>query len=105
MTSQKWLNDEDFAPTSQAKSIWWHILIIIVPDQIRFKNNGSIYLTGNGQGFVQWNTSEDVLLANILACSMGTITGVLFQVGNTELFQINRPPRILFSFIQFITKN
>lgn len=80
MTSQKWLTDADFAPTSQAKSIWWHILIIIVPDVIRFKNNGSLYITGNAQGMVYWNSSEDAILAQVLACSMNSITGVLFQV-------------------------
>lgn len=85
MTSQKWLTDADFTPDSEAKSIWWHILIIIVPDQIRFKNNASLYITGNGMGVPQYNGSDDAILATVLACSIGSITGVLFQVSHAGL--------------------
>lgn len=31
VTSQKWLTDEDFSPNSQSKSIWWHIMLVLVP--------------------------------------------------------------------------
>jgi hypothetical protein len=31
VTSQKWLTDEDFSPDSESKSIWWHILLVLVP--------------------------------------------------------------------------
>ena len=27
MTSQKWLTDADFSPTSDAGPIWWHYLV------------------------------------------------------------------------------
>lgn len=46
MTSQKWLTDEDFSESSQSKSLWWHYLVVIVPDEIKFKSNGTLYITG-----------------------------------------------------------
>ena len=79
MTSQRWLTDADFVANSPGKSIWWHILIVIVPDQIRFKNNGTLYIKGYGMG-IPPNNVKDVVLTTIMACSVGTITGVLFQV-------------------------
>jgi hypothetical protein len=30
MTSQRWLTDADFSPSSDAKSIWWHMLVVRV---------------------------------------------------------------------------
>ena len=35
VTSQAWLTDADFAPNSEMKSIWWHIMVVIVPDEIK----------------------------------------------------------------------
>lgn len=80
MTSQKWLTDEDFDPSSQAKSIWWHQIIIIVPDQLRFKHNASLYITGGHQNYIRYNDSQDVTFSTVIACSTGSIAGVLFQV-------------------------
>jgi hypothetical protein len=38
MTSQAWLTDADFSADSQAKSIWWHYLVVIVPDEVNLLN-------------------------------------------------------------------
>jgi PhoPQ-activated pathogenicity-related protein len=46
MTSQKWLNEEDYAPNSRTKSIWYHSLLVIVPDNIRHYRNASLWITG-----------------------------------------------------------
>ena len=89
MTSQKWLSDEDFSPNSQAKSVWWHNIIIIVPDQIRFKNNATLYITAGDQKFQDYNTSKDVSLMIPLACNTGSIAGVLFQVRTAKFFKSN----------------
>merc|ERR1719473_27114 len=34
MTSQQWLTPEDVT-----QSIWWHYLVVIVPDNVDFKRN------------------------------------------------------------------
>lgn len=86
LTSQKWLNDEDYSPTSEAKSIWWHMLVVIVPDEIRWKNNGTLWITGHGMGYRPTsNKDEDIALAASLAMGVGCITGVLFQVPNEDI--------------------
>lgn len=84
MTSQQWLTDDDFAPDSETKSIWWHILVIIVPDQVRFKNNASLYITGVGRSLIKFNDSDDITMNTYLACATKSIYGVLFQVFNAS---------------------
>ena len=49
VTSQQWLTPEDFSNTSSSGSIWYHILVVIVPDEVKYKNNASMYITGWGQ--------------------------------------------------------
>jgi PhoPQ-activated pathogenicity-related protein len=86
MTSQRWLTDADFSADSLAKSLWWHYLVIIVPDDLRFKNNGSIWITGGSQGNgIPKSTDEDVYLAAALAVTTGTVTSVLFQIPNEHI--------------------
>jgi PhoPQ-activated pathogenicity-related protein len=86
MTSQRWLTDADFSATSQAKSIWWHFLVVIVPDAINFKNNGTLYITGGSMGdSVPSPNSEDIIVAAALATSVGQITGALFQIPNEQI--------------------
>lgn len=81
LTSQKWLDDADYSPSSEAKSIWWHMLVVIVPDTIRWRNNGTLWITGHGMGYRPTsNKDEDIALAASLAMGVGTVTGVLFQV-------------------------
>jgi len=86
MTSQRWLTDADFSPSSQAKSIWWHHLVVIVPDNLQFTRNASLWITGGGQGNGPPSaTSEDILVSAALACSVGSITGVLYQIPNEHV--------------------
>lgn len=87
MTSQRWLTDADFSPNSEAKSIWWHYLIVIVPETIHFTKNGSLWITGGGMGqsIPDAANSEDVKLAAALAVTTGTITGCLFQVCRRDI--------------------
>jgi PhoPQ-activated pathogenicity-related protein len=82
MTSQRWLTDAEFAPDSESSSIWWHWLVIIVPEDIRFKSNATLYITGdrNKQGNLPDYDGEDIILSAGIAVSTGTIVGVLFQV-------------------------
>lgn len=86
LTSQKYLNDEDYSETSEAKSIWWHMLVVIIPDEIKFTRNATMWITGHGMGYRPTdNLDEDIALAASLAMGVGTITGVLFQVPNEDI--------------------
>lgn len=86
MTSQRWLTDSDFSDDSQAKSIWWHQLVVIIPDDLRFTRNATLYVTGGNQGSHQpTSTDEDIVLAAALAVNTGCITGTLFQVPNQHI--------------------
>ena len=82
MTSQRWLTDADFSAGSQAGSIWWHYLIVIVPDNLQHTTNATIWITGCDQGFIPNKNDEDVLLSAALATNIGVVTGVLFQIPN-----------------------
>ena len=45
MTSQQWLTPDQFSNTSDSGSIWWHILVVIVPDKVQYTSNASLYIT------------------------------------------------------------
>jgi PhoPQ-activated pathogenicity-related protein len=82
-TSQQWLTDDVFSPNSDTKSVWWHYLVVIVPENVAWKRNATLYITGG------WNTGtppsaedEDVLLAATLSIGTNMITGTLFNVPN-----------------------
>lgn len=82
MTSQQWLTDADFSATSESKSIWWHILLVLVPDEIKYQTNGTLYITGSGMNSVDVEKTEDTKVALSLATSTGVVTGVLYQIPN-----------------------
>ncbi len=92
MTSQRWLTDDVFSPDSDAKSIWWHYLVVIVPENLQYTRNASLWITGGSvtSGFPSAR-DEDVALSAALATATGTITGVLFQVSDSI-------DRVLFRF-------
>lgn len=50
MTSQRWLTDADFSPESESGSIWWHYLVVIVPDEVKYTRNATLWITGGGMG-------------------------------------------------------
>jgi len=86
VTSQKWLNDEDYSPSSEGKSIWWHMMVVIVPNEIKFYNNATVWITGHGMGYRPTDPmDEDIALAASLAMGIGTVTGVLFQIPNEDI--------------------
>lgn len=83
MTSQKWLTDDDFSESSDSGSIWWHYLVVIVPDTVDWTRNASMWVTGWSQtsGFPQHN-DEDIALAAALAMGSNIVIGCLFQIPN-----------------------
>jgi len=82
MTSQRWLTDEDFSPSSQSKSLWWHILLVLVPDEIKYTTNATMYITGCDMNGVEVEETEDTKVALSLATGTGVVTGVLYQIPN-----------------------
>jgi len=86
MTSQAWLTPADFSNTSDSGSIWWHIMVVIVPDEIKYKNNGSLYITGGSMGSALPDAKdEDIIVATALASGSGVITAALFQIPNEHV--------------------
>eukprot|EP00286_Rhodomonas_abbreviata_P009496 CAMPEP_0181330728 /NCGR_PEP_ID=MMETSP1101-20121128/24081_1 /TAXON_ID=46948 /ORGANISM="Rhodomonas abbreviata, Strain Caron Lab Isolate" /LENGTH=564 /DNA_ID=CAMNT_0023440057 /DNA_START=16 /DNA_END=1710 /DNA_ORIENTATION=+ len=86
MTSQRWLTDADFSADSQGGSIWWHYLTVIVPDDLKFTQNASMYITGGSMSMgMPHARDEDITVAAALACNTGTITATLFQIPNEHL--------------------
>uniref|UniRef100_A0A914DK95 Uncharacterized protein n=1 Tax=Acrobeloides nanus TaxID=290746 RepID=A0A914DK95_9BILA len=92
MTSQRWLTDADFAANSVAKSIWWHYLAVVVPEKIRFKNNGSLYITkGHNDWSIPDEKNYDILACTALALITGQITGCLFDIPNQNIIYAADP--------------
>lgn len=94
MTSQQWLTPEAFSNTSDSGSILWHILVVIVPDELKYKSNASLYITGWGMPKQNedgtWSglpvaKDEDIQVAAALATSTGTVTGTLFQIPDEKV--------------------
>jgi PhoPQ-activated pathogenicity-related protein len=89
VTSQNWLTPGDFSADSQSGSTWYHILVVIVPEKVVYKNNGSLYITGwsmpnaDGSGLPN-SKDEDIRVAASLAVTTGIITGCLFQIPNEK---------------------
>jgi PhoPQ-activated pathogenicity-related protein len=81
MTSQRWLTDADFSTGSQSGSIWWHYVVVIVPDNLQYTHNATIWITGGNQGNgYPGPGSEDVVVSAALATTSGVVTAILYQV-------------------------
>jgi PhoPQ-activated pathogenicity-related protein len=87
MTSQKWLNE-----TLVDRPIWWHVLVLFIPHDLRDKENAFLYITGGGNSPDLCElTDQDCAVGGGMALSSGTITGVLFQVPNEALQFLQEP--------------
>ena len=87
MTSQNWLTDADFAPESHSRSLWWHILVVIVPNQVTWTRNATLYITGgsnDGTGMPDAK-DEDIIIAATLAMANNIVAGCLFQIPNEHI--------------------
>jgi PhoPQ-activated pathogenicity-related protein len=85
LTSQYWLTDADFAANSDGKSLWYHIVVVIVPDEVKYTSNATLYITGGGMDTLNVEGSEDVMVAQSLAVGTGVVTGVLFMIPNEHI--------------------
>jgi PhoPQ-activated pathogenicity-related protein len=81
MTSQQWLTYED-----SDRSIWWHYVVVVVPDKLTFTTTGAMYITGgdNTDGYPD-SSSEDVLLCVDIALTDHVVCTVLFQIPNQPI--------------------
>ncbi|XP_072027742.1 autocrine proliferation repressor protein A-like [Amphiura filiformis] len=81
MTSQKWLTDND-----SDRSIWWHYLMVTIPDEVRYPDAAYMYITGGGNGGPPDPLGDDeVLFTSLTAASMGIVTACLKQVPNQPI--------------------
>ncbi|CAI8014093.1 Autocrine proliferation repressor protein A, partial [Geodia barretti] len=89
LTSQLWLS-----PGEVSRAIWWHYLVINIPDEIEFGDTGFLYITGgsntNGRPDI---TSEDCLLTTLMAVGTNTVTATLFQVPNQPIVFAEDPTK------------
>jgi len=86
MTSQRWLTDADFSPNSDSKSLWWHYLMVVVPNEVDFQKNASIWITGgNNPGSPPKATDEDIWVTIALAMTTKTVCAALFQIPNQHI--------------------
>lgn len=83
MTSQRWLTDADFSESSNSKSLWWHYLIVIVPSNVQWTRNATLWITGGSVTDGPPSAdSEDIVVSATLAMASGIVTGALFQIPN-----------------------
>jgi PhoPQ-activated pathogenicity-related protein len=96
MTSQRWLTDDDFKPYSPSKSVWWHQLVVVVPNKLNKQlETGWIWITGgdNTDGGKPIDTKDgEVAIAGELAAASGTVCAVLRQIPNQPVaFTVDIP--------------
>lgn len=90
VTSQTWLDESkagvDIGGDART-NIWTHMVIVIVPKTLIFRNLSLAYLTGdcNTNPKVPSKTDEDVLVADEISHTTNTIGIVVFQIPNCPI--------------------
>ena len=81
-TSQQWLTPED-----TSRSLWWHILVIIVPREVEYPDTPFLWITGqdNDEDPIPTATSYDMIVAGDFAVQTKTVGAALFQVPNQPI--------------------
>jgi PhoPQ-activated pathogenicity-related protein len=81
MTSQKWLSEKYVD-----RSIWWHYVVSIVPDELEFNDKSIVFIGGGSNTDDIPNIENDlVILGSKLALNTKSIVTVLFQIPNQPL--------------------
>ncbi|KAL5496935.1 hypothetical protein EMCRGX_G013313 [Ephydatia muelleri] len=88
MTSQTWLSASEVT-----RSVWWHYLVITIPDKVQYTDTGFIYITGgsNDDQSPPDLFSGDGIFSPIVAYSTGTVTATLFQIPNAPIVFTDDP--------------
>jgi len=88
MTSQQWLTPED---TSQP--YWWHIMVVVVPDQVEVQDTAMMWLTdgNNNQDFQPDLSDYNLLVAGDMATATKMATAAVFQIPNQWIVYADDP--------------
>jgi len=83
VTSQKWLTLAE-----SSRPIWYHMVAVIVPDDISVFDTAGIWITG-GSNDDTWSvpsaTDEDIIMATALAASVKMVAIAVYQVPNQPI--------------------
>nr|XP_039256777.1 autocrine proliferation repressor protein A-like isoform X1 [Styela clava] len=83
MTSQRWLTDDDVT-----RSIWWHDLIVNIPDTFDARMKDSAYMLiegGSNSGGLPSTTDDFFTEMQMIASTTKSVTALLRQVPNQSL--------------------
>lgn len=83
MTSQRWLTDND-----TDRSIWWHYLVVNIPDKFdsQMENSGFLFIDGGSNtDSAPDPTNTFVEFMALVADSTGSVTADLMQIPNEHL--------------------
>ena len=81
MTSQTWLN-----PKLVSQSIWFHDLVINIPDKVGTEDFAALYIgSGHNGDSIPTEKDQEVEMTLMLALSTGLITAVLKQIPNQPI--------------------
>jgi len=94
MTSQRWLTRADWSNEHGGDNLWFHFMMVIVPDKLHYKDHALLWITGghNGVNSVPKNDSADVMTVASVAVHNGVVGAALFQVPNQPLFFFDETP-------------
>lgn len=90
MTSQKWYDE-----TVLNKPIWWHYLVINVPDQVVIKDAAFLFISsGNTDNEIPTPQDDFVEIHSNLAVGTKAVTAVLRQIPNQPLIFTKDPSQM-----------
>lgn len=98
MTSQQWLPGEwKFATTNNASGLWWHYMLVVVPNNLdpNHSDTGFLWITGGDNKPTDLPTdpySEDALVLASVCVANGVVGAALFQVPNQPLMFFDETP-------------
>ncbi|PIK49439.1 putative autocrine proliferation repressor protein A-like [Apostichopus japonicus] len=85
MTSQTWLT-----PQESSQPVWWHYLIIMVPDVVLYSDTAFVYITGGSNRIPSSPPDplkdDEAILLSKAALKTGMVGAVLQQVPNQPIF-------------------
>jgi PhoPQ-activated pathogenicity-related protein len=95
MTSQAWLTSADWHFADGSSPLWWHYMLVVVPDKVLYPDTGFIWITGgqNSVGDLPTNDTEDAFVTSALAVNAGCVGAALFQVPNQPIYFNDEMPR------------
>jgi len=90
-TSQRWLT-----PEQVSQSEWWHMLVVIVPEELEVVDTTFLFITGS-DNTMEWNedeTSDKIKMASHIAVNNRMVAASLFQVPNQPIVYADDPEQM-----------